>query len=119
MVDVLVFFILPALLTAGNVIHDSFLGNMGSRGRTTFDFSSLAFRSSNTLPVLGMSLIDGGGIDVFVVIRLETKESLVLGELVPMPATTGLFQTAIGCVTGVGHPRLEHPLVAKPVVRDC
>jgi hypothetical protein len=53
-----------------------------------------------------MVLVNGGGIEVIVVVRSHTKESLVGGELVPGATAAGLFKATIESVVRIGNPGL-------------
>jgi hypothetical protein len=65
-----------------------------------------------------MALVDGGSIEVLVVISLQTKESLILSELVPGATAAGLFKAAIESVVRIGNPGLENSLITKSVLGD-
>ncbi|KAI6761567.1 hypothetical protein HG531_002120 [Fusarium graminearum] len=65
-----------------------------------------------------MALVDGGSVEILVVIGLQTKESFILSKLVPGATAAGLFKAAVESVVRIGNPGLENPLIAKSVLGD-
>lgn len=70
--------------TSTNKIHDALLSHMGRDRSTPLNLSDLALGRRYSLLVLRMVLVDGGRVDVLVVIRLQAKQPLVLRKLVPV-----------------------------------
>ena len=57
-----------------------------------------------------MALINLGRVEVLVVVRLQAKQSLVLGKLVPGTAAGGLLEGMIEGIGAVGDPSLQLPI---------
>jgi hypothetical protein len=64
---------------------------MSSSGGTALDFSSLPLRSGYALSILRVVFVDGGCVDILIVIGLETEQSLILSELIPTSTAGGFF----------------------------
>lgn len=83
------------LILSTSKVHNSLLGHMSRGGGAALDFSSLLFRSGYPLSILRVVLVDGGCVDVLIIIRLQTEESLVLGELIPSSSARDLLKGAV------------------------
>jgi hypothetical protein len=62
-----------------------------------------------------VALVDGGGVDVLVVVGLQAKQPLVLGELIPRAAAAagGLLEGPVNLVTCIGNPSFQSPFAAE------
>lgn len=86
-------------------------------GQASLDLASLALGSSHAITVLWVTFVNGGCVNVLIVVGLEAEEPLIFGELVPSSSTSRwLLQAAIDAIVGVGNPWLEGSLGAGSVV---
>jgi hypothetical protein len=77
---------------------------------------------SHSLLVLGVVFLNGHCVDILVVVSLQPKAALVLGEFVP--GSCGLrvssrFQRAIDRCRGIIYPSLKRPLALSFGAGDC
>lgn len=79
---------------------------MRGGGKGPFNLTRLSLGSRQPFLILGVALVNGGGVDIFVVVRLQAKQALVLGELIPGAASAGFLQRPINFVTRIGDPGL-------------
>ncbi|KAF7447711.1 hypothetical protein PtrM4_088990 [Pyrenophora tritici-repentis] len=52
--------------------------------------------TSSPLGILWVVLVDGGSVEILIVVALDTKQTLVGGELVPFGRTSGGFERHVG-----------------------
>lgn len=113
--DLLVFLI---TIVSALEVHDTLLGNMcGNRG-ASLNLTCLAFRSGHPLLVLRVTLVDRRGIDIFIIVGLETEEALIRSKLIPGTRSVGLLQAIIKPIGRIGHPAVQSPLISEARVGD-
>lgn len=116
--NLLVFFVTTTIIAAAaDKVHHALLRYVRRGGQASLNLASLAIRSGHALSVLRVAFVNGSGVDILVIVRLEAEEPLILGELIPSsPAAGGLLQTTVNAVTGVGDPWLKGSFVAWSIV---
>lgn len=78
----LVFFIKTVLLCA-QIISNAFLSDMRIGSCASLNLARLSVRLGESLLVLGMTLVNRGGVDVLIIVGLQAKAFFIFGELVP------------------------------------
>lgn len=90
---------------------------MGSCGLAAFDFPRFPLGSRNAFFVLRMTLVNGRGVDILVVICSDAESLFVLRKLVPATCVRRALQATIEAITRVGYPRLKGAL-GKSTIRN-
>ena len=103
------------MIVAANIVHDALLGMVGCNRSAALNFASLLFGSRKPFLVLRMVFIDGGRINVLIIVGLDSEQALVFGELVPVTRARRLFQRSveIGGETTLGNPGLQLAFITK------
>lgn len=115
--DLLVF--LVSLIIFTHKIHHALFRNVSGSSNTPLNLARFPFGSRDPFLILWVASIDGGGVNVLVVVCLQTKEALVLGKLIPGAAgATGFLQRPVSLIACIGYPRLQVPFVAETRIGD-
>ena len=91
---------------------------MSSSGRAAFNFARLPVCRSYPLSVFWVVLVNSGSVELLIVIGFQSKEPLILGELIPITAAARLLKAAIESIVRIGDPRLKNPLVTESIFGD-
>ncbi len=106
------------------IICDTLLRYVRVQRHAAINLPGFSVSFSKTLFVLWMAFINGRGINVLIVVRLQPEKPLVLCKLVPRPpCCRGLcscrLQGVIAVCWSIRYPSLEGALAIIPVARNC